>query len=251
MREIIGSIDIGSSKIKLVVAEYINDDFNIICAVEENTFGFENYQITNENDLIKSIKKALDKSAEKLNFKIKKIIVNLPTTSNNFVISDAVNSVKNENSIVGSNDILKVIQSTAYNQININDELISAIPIFFRVGDVETKEPFNKKGKVISAKTVLITANKSEVYDIISVIEKCGLEVVDITSTGLVDYYNFKNNYLDTTTGIIVNIGHSKTQISVFSKGIYINNEVLPIGGANINKDISYIYKLKEKTLLI
>ena len=45
--------------------------------------------------------------------------------------------------MVNSNDILRVLQSTAYNRIN--DELVSLIPIGFRVGD-ETKDPFNKKG---------------------------------------------------------------------------------------------------------
>lgn len=247
MREIISSLDIGCDKIKLVVGEYINNDFNILCALTESTIGFKNYQIINENELIKSIKKILDKVTEKLNIKLKKIIVNIPTTLNNFVISDAVNSVKNEDLIVTSSDILKVIQSTAYNQINANEELVSAIPIYFRVGDNETKDPFNKKGKIISTKTVLVTADKREVYDIISIVEKCGLEVVDITSTGLTDYYNFRNDYIDNATGIIVNIGHSKTQISVFSKGIYVNNEVLPVGGDNINNDISFMYKLRRK----
>ncbi|MDD4406448.1 MAG: cell division FtsA domain-containing protein [Bacilli bacterium] len=247
MREIISSIDIGTDKIKLVVGEYLNNDFNILCALEETTIGFENYNIINEYDLIKAIKKIIDQAHRKLNFKLKKMIVNIPTYLNDFVISDATLSIKNEYLTVSSQDILKVIKNTAYNKININNELISAIPIYFRVGDNETKDPFNKKGKNISTKTVLVTATKREVYDIISIIEKCGLEVIDITSTGLVDYYNFRNDYLDSKTGIIVNIGHSKTQVSVFSKGIYINNEVLPVGGANINKDISFIYKVKRK----
>ena len=247
MREIISSIDIGTDKIKLVVGEYLNNDFNILCALEETTIGFENYNIINEYDLIKAIKKIIDQAHRKLNFKLKKMIVNIPTYLNDFVISDATLSIKNEDLTVSSQDILKVIKNTAYNKININNELISAIPIYFRVGDNETKDPFNKKGKNISTKTVLVTATKREVYDIISIIEKCGLEVIDITSTGLVDYYNFRNDYLDSKTGIIVNIGHSKTQVSVFSKGIYINNEVLPVGGANINKDISFIYKVKRK----
>ncbi|MDD4705741.1 MAG: cell division FtsA domain-containing protein [Bacilli bacterium] len=246
MREIISSIDIGTDKIKLVVGEYLNNDFNILCALEENTVGFENYNIINEYDLIKSIKRIIDQANRKLNFKLKKIIVNIPTNLNDFIISDTTLPIKNEDLTVSSQDILKVIKNTAYNKININNELISAIPIYFRVGDNETKDPFNKKGKKISAKTVLVTANKREVYDIISIIVKCGLEVIDITSTGLVDYYNFRNDYLDNKTGIIVNIGHSKTQVSVFSKGIYINNEVLPVGGININKDIAFIYKVKR-----
>ena len=245
MRKIIGSIDVGCDTIKLVVAEFLNNDFNILCAIEGPSKGFKNYEIIDEESLIKSIRLVVEKANLKLNFKLKKIIANIPTSSNNFVVSEAVNTITNEDSRVTSNDILRIMQSTTYNKININDELVGIVPIYFRVGDGDTKEPFNEKGKNITARTVLITASKKEVYNLIGVLEKCGLEVIDISPPGLVDFYNFRNDYLDLKTGIVVNIGSSKTQISVFSKGIFINNEVIDLGGVNIDKDIAYIYKLK------
>ncbi|MDD2504995.1 MAG: cell division FtsA domain-containing protein [Bacilli bacterium] len=245
MRKIISSIDIGTNTIKLVVAEFINDDFNILCAIDGKTKGFKDYEIVDEIALIKSIKLVIDKASIKLNFKIKKVIANIPTTENNFIVSEATNNINSPDFRVTSNDILRIMQSTAYNKINASSELVSLMPIYFRVGDGEVKTPFNKKGKSITARTVLITASKKEVYDIINVLEKVGLEVIDISSVGLVDYYNYKNDYLDMKTGIVVNIGASKTHVSVVSKGIYINNEVLDLGGFNIDKDISYIYNLK------
>ena len=246
MREIISSIDVGGNKIKLVVGEFYENEFNILCAVEEPTRGFIDHEITNENELIKAIKRVLNKASLKLNFKIKKVIVNIPTSYNNFVISEATEKIDNEESKVTSKCILKVIQNTTKNQININEELIAAIPVYFRVADEETKEPFNKRGKSILAKTVLVTGSKIEVYSLIGVLEKCGLEVIDIASPGLVDYYNFKNETLDKDVGIIVNIGHYKTHVSVINKGIYINNDVIPVGGANIDNDIAFMYKLRR-----
>lgn len=246
MREIISSIDVGGNKIKLVVGEFYENEFNILCAVEEPTRGFIDHEITNENELIKAIKRVLNKASLKLNFKIKKVIVNIPTSYNNFVISEATEKIDNEESKVTSKCILKVIQNTTKNQININEELIAAIPVYFRVADEETKEPFNKRGKSILAKTVLVTGSKIEVYSLIGALEKCGLEVIDIASPGLVDYYNFKNETLDKDVGIIVNIGHYKTHVSVINKGIYINNDVIPVGGANIDNDIAFMYKLRR-----
>jgi len=139
MREIIGSIDIGCDKIKLVVAEFFDNDFNILCALEGNTKGFRNYEIVDDAALIKSIRLVLEKASLKLNFKLKKIIANIPTTYNNFIVSEAVNSITNEDFRVTSNDILRVLQSTTYNKINASEELIGLVLIFFRVGDGETK----------------------------------------------------------------------------------------------------------------
>ena len=39
MREIISSLDIGSTKIKLVVAEIIDDRLNVLCAIDEESRG--------------------------------------------------------------------------------------------------------------------------------------------------------------------------------------------------------------------
>ena len=36
MREIIASIDIGSATLKLVVAEILNERFNVLCALDNN-----------------------------------------------------------------------------------------------------------------------------------------------------------------------------------------------------------------------
>lgn len=58
--------------------------------------------------------------------------------------------------------------------------------------------------------------------------------------------------------GAIVNIGDSVTTVSIFNKGVITNNEVINLGGQNIDNDISFIYKvtrsdakrLKEKMAL-
>ena len=55
--------------------------------------------------------------------------------------------------------------------------------------------------------------------------------------------------------GAIINIGYSKTNVSIFNKGIIIKDSIINLGSKNIDKDISYIYgvdlnsakELKEK----
>jgi len=246
MRKIIGSIDIGSDEIKLIIAEIFNREVNVLCALSEKTVGFKAGVITNEENFIKTVKMLINNASEKLGFKIKKLIANIPTSSNDFLISEATNTITSEDGIVTSNDILRILQTVAYNKVKINDELLAVIPISFRVDEAEEASPIGKKGSNLACKAVLVSAAKSEIYEMLHVLEKCGLEIVDVTATGLVDYYNFKNEKYDTQTGIMVNIGDTKTSLSVFSKGIYINNEVLNVGGALITQDIGYIYKLNK-----
>lgn len=247
MRKIYTALDIGSNYIKLIVGEFINNKLNILCAKKGISRGFYFNQITDEDKLVKSINAVLEEAELELNFKIKNVILNIPTDYNEFTVTDATNEITNEEKIVESTDILKVLQASSYNRIKPNDELIGAIPIMFKVGDYETESPLNKRGKNISVKSVLVSTDKKKVYDLVKLIQKCNLEVVDITTTGMTDYYNFKTSELDSKNVIIVNLGDSSTNISVYSKGIYINNVTLDQGGYDIDKLISETYNVRRK----
>ena len=247
MRRIFSALDIGSKYIKLVVGEFFNGKLNILCAIKGDSQGFRLNQITDPERLEKSINKVLDEANSKLNFKIKKVIVNIPTDYNEFVITESSLDLDEDNNVVTSEDILKVLQKASNNQTKVNDEIIANIPVMFKVGDLETNAPLNKKGKKLSVKSVLVITDKTRIYDLVKVLEKCELEVVDITTTGLVDYYNFKDNDIDSKNSIIVNMGATTTNISVFSKGIYINNISLDMGSEDLDKEIMTHYGIRRK----
>lgn len=61
MRQIIASLDIGSSKIKLVVAELKEEGINILCAIDEESRGIQHGEIVEVDDTVYAIKKLLKK----------------------------------------------------------------------------------------------------------------------------------------------------------------------------------------------
>ena len=66
-------------------------------------------------------------------FKITKLIVNIPTDYNDFKMSESMISVQDEEGIVSSSDILKVLQSSSNGQIKENEELLACLPVMFQV----------------------------------------------------------------------------------------------------------------------
>ena len=106
--------------------------------------------------------------------------------------------------------------------------------------------PLNKRGKTLSVKSVLMTSSKRFIYDFIKAIEESGLEVADITCNGLCDYANFYTESLNNKNGVMVNIGNTSTSVNIISKGIFINSEILNIGGIELEKDICYTFNLKR-----
>lgn len=247
MRKIFSALDIGSNSIKLVVAEFIKNKIHVLLALKKTSYGFKHNTITDKESLKTCINLLLDDAESKLNFRISKVILNIPTDYNSFKMVDYSISIDRDDHIINSNDILKVLKESTVNNASSNEEMIANIPVIFKVGDTETDRPFGKEGNTLSVKSIIVSADKRKIYELINFLSGLKLEVIDITTTGLVDYLNFKTPELDNKNVVIVNLGNTSTNISVFSKGVYINNQTLDIGGIDIDREIALTFNLRKK----
>ena len=247
MRRILSSIDIGTNSIKLVVAEIVRDKINILCAVSEESRGIKKGLIDNFEDTVYSIKKVLKKAEDLLGIKIKKVVASIPEYDLKFTRGEGVNTITNEDGIVTKNDISRILQTNVYNRIDENYELITVIPIDYKLDDKTIKNPVGMMGKKLKLNSLIISAPKKNTYAFIRAIEKCGLEVIDIMLGSMSDYALFNNEFISSNNGIIINIGAGKTTVSAFYKGILVNEDVIDMGGINVDADISFMYKTKLK----
>lgn len=244
MRKIFTALDIGSNTIKVVVGEFIGTKLNILSAVKVTSRGYVNNYILDKEALISRIKEAISKTEEELNIKIRKVILNVPTYNLDFKLTDG--RVELEENIVKSNDIVRLLQDVSKNKIDHKNEIICTLPIMFKVDDEETINPYGKHGNILYVKSILVSTDKKTIYDLATIVNSCNLDIIDITTTGLVDYYNFKSKELDIKNIAIVNLGSTTTNISIFSKGIFINNKIIDDGGFYIDKEIASVYNLKR-----
>ena len=244
MRKIFTALDIGSNTIKVVVGEFIGTKLNILSAVKVTSRGYVNNYILDKEALISRIKEAISKTEEELNIKIRKVILNVPTYNLDFKLTDG--RVELEENVVKSNDIVRLLQDVSKNKIDHKNEIICTLPIMFKVDDEETINSYSKHWNILYVKSILVSTDKKAIYDLATIVNSCNLDIIDITTTGLVDYYNFKSKELDTKNIAIVNLGSTTTNISIFSKGIFINNKIIDDGGFYIDKEIASVYNLKR-----
>ena len=245
MRRILSSIDLGTNSIKLIVAEIYNDKINILCALSEISKGIKKGLIESEEDVLYTIRKILKKAEDILGLKIKKIVCSVPEYDLKFSEGTGVNTITNEDKIVTKKDISRLLKTCAYNKVKDDYELINIIPIEYKLDEKVIDNPVGMYGDKLSLSSIIISAPKQNTYSFIKVLEKSGLDIVDITIGSLADYALFKNDFIDENNGIIINIGAGKTTISAFYKGILVNESVLLDAGINIDNDISFMYKTK------
>ena len=251
MRKIIASLDIGSHTIKLVVGEIVKHKLNILACIETPARGIKKGFIVNPESAIEALADVFKKGEEQLGIPIKKVVVSIPSNGLNCFLSEGYTTISNLEKIVTSNDIVRSLQAAVYNKIADNQELVSILPTKYLVNDtVVSDSPLSMKAEKLKVKAVVVTVPKKNVTPIIHCLEKIDVEVVDVTIGALGDYYEFKNSKNSTEVGALINIGASKTTVSIFNKGIITSSEVIDMGGDNIDYDIGYVYKINRKDAL-
>lgn len=243
MRKIYTSIDIGTYSIKFVVGEYFNDKINILAAHTVPSKGLKKGLIVEPNILVDAIRDGMKEINDMLGIEIKKVIVNVPSYNSKFLLVDGEVDIKNEHGFVTSDDVNHVIKTSVYNKLDPDYELVTVLPIEYSIDDSEgISKPVGKSGQKLEIKGIMVSTPKKNIYSVLSVIEGAGLEVVDITFSGIGDYYEVRNSNLDKKIGVVINIGHETTNVSVFNRGKLIANDVLQVGGINVEKDLAYVF---------
>ena len=246
MNEVFTGIDLGTDSIKVVVSQKINDKYYVLASVSSPSKGIQNGFIEDTKAATSSIRHAMKQVEEAVGFKINKVVACIPSSNCRMDIVLGKTNVADYNEITGL-DVSNVLLDAIRGQDFSKDELVTAMPIGFTV-DEETniKDPKGMKGTVLEARVVISTVPKEPLYRILETLKLAGLETVDIAFASVGDYYTIKNRKYDGLVGAIINIGEDETNVTVFNKGIPIQNGVLPVGSSNVDKDISYVFKSRR-----
>lgn len=249
MKRIYTSIDIGSDSIKIVVGEILAKRLHVLASTCVRSVGVKKGLIVNEAMVVKSINLAIREIETMLGVKIDKALVTVPSNNRELTIVSAEVKVESPDMEVTSSDIIKCLKKSLDNKIDKTKELVTIIPIGFRLDDKDgIKEPLGLVGKKLGVKAVISTVPKRNVYAVLNIMKECNLEVVDLALSPVGDYYMAKSKDLDSKVGAIVNIGAETTNISIFNKGIMIKNSILDLGAKDIDSDIAFAYKVDKST---
>lgn len=247
MKKIYTGIDLGSYSIKIVVCEVINNKFHVLAASNTRCKGIQNGIVTDINEAKPYLLKAKQDVEEMLGISIDQAVVTVPIDDISFDIVEGNTTTANENKIIASDDICNVFQDAILGRVEENKELITITPISFQIDDSElVSDPKGMIGDTLKVKAVIASIPKVNFRNVVNLLKECGIEAVDVTFGALGDYYETKSPEFDHSTSAIINIGYSKTEVSVFNKGIMIKNAIVDSGSRLIDKDLSYMYKIKK-----
>lgn len=241
---IYSSIDIGTDTIKFVVMEYIDNKFNILASTNTKTFGIKRGVISDKDLLAKSLIEGNKDIEKQLGFKINKAIITLPCYDSDISLCSGETEVS---SVVSGSDISNVLNKIIKENLESDREVITVSPIDFNVDNEEkVLDPKGLKSYKLGCRTLISTMPKELVYSYLEVLNIASIEVIDLCFNTVGDYYTVKKEEYSDNIGAVINIGHSKTEIGIFNKGLLVKNEIYPIGSKQIDHDLKYFYKINS-----
>ena len=175
------SLDIGTTSIKVVVAEYVRGQLNIIGVGNEKSEGLSRGVIVDIDETVESIRKAVRQAEQKSNIQIKDVIVGIPSNQISIEPCHGMIAVSSENREITDVDVYNVISAAKVRSVAPEREIISVIPEEFIVDGFDgIKDPRGMIGVRLELFASMITGPKTIVHNIKRCIDKAGLNIEEM-----------------------------------------------------------------------
>ena len=241
-QEIFVSLDIGTTSIKVVVAEAINGRVNIIGVGNEKSRGLSRGVIVDIDETVYSIQQAVAQAERKAGVKINEVVVGVP--SNQLAIEEChgMIAVSGENREITYRDVENVIAAAKVRSIPPEREIISIIPEEFIVdGFNGIRDPRGMIGVRLELYARLITGPKTIIHNIRRCVQKAGLYISEfVLQPQAISQVAINRDEREFGT-VIIDMGGGQTSASILYDNQLKYSFVDQEGGDFVTKDISVI----------
>lgn len=205
-------------------------------------------KIVDDYSVVLSIKSAVEEVSNTLGVKFDKCILGLNMMNARLCKSAAAVKINTDPSIITGKSVEDVLSKCADGRVPLDYVLASVVPVEFTIdGDSIVKKPVGIESTNLGLKGIVVSSPKDYVSEMLDIVNRAGLKVLDVVPNSLGDYYAHRTPEMDKSIGAVVNLGYDSTTVSIFNKGIITNSNSFPLGVRNIIKDISFVSKIGDK----
>ncbi|MBN6185931.1 cell division protein FtsA [Aneurinibacillus sp. BA2021] len=238
--EYIVSLDIGTSKVRVIIGEINSGIINVIGVGTADSQGIKKGAIVDIDETVQSIRQAVEKAERMVDLPIRHVVVGISGNHIQLQSSHGVVAVSSENREIADEDIERVMKAAQVIAIPPEREIIDVVPVQYIVdglGDIS--DPRGMMGVRLEMEGTIITGAKTVIHNLARCIERAGLSIVGMYLMPLASSEIALTKDEKNLGVVLVDIGAGSTTVSVFEMGTLSAFSVLPIGGEYITNDIA------------
>jgi len=241
------SLDIGSSKVCILIAEMNKKQFNIMGVGTSECKGVKKGIIVDIDATVDSIKSAVKQAEQMANKEIKSVFVNIAGGHTSINKNRGVIAVSRDDREITPDDVKRAMQAAKVMAVPPDKEIIDIIPEQFIVdGYDEIRDPIGMIGVRLEVDANIVVASCTNVQNIIRCVQRSGLGIDGIITEPLGTSSVILNDDEKELGVALVDVGAETTDISIFKKGSLSFTKLIPVGGNHITNDISIVCKISS-----
>ena len=235
-------LDIGTTAVKVVVAEYVDSQMNIIGVGNAKSEGINRGIIVDIDKTVQAIQRAVRQAEEKAGIQIRSVSVGVPANLLEVENCQGMIAVNSESKEITDDDVRNVASAALVRSTPPERQIIAILPQEFTVDGFEgIKDPRGMIGVRLEMFGVVYTGPKTILHNIRKCVEKSGLIVNELVITPLALTESILSDGEKDFGMIVIDIGGGQTTTSVMHdkqlKFTHVNQE----GGEFVTKDISTV----------
>ena len=248
-KQIISGIDIGTTKIAVVIAEWDKSDntINIMGVGEAPSDGLKKGIVVNMNKTVDSLTQALSMAEHQADVEVDGAFVGITgdhirgiNYSGVITVSKGSNRQPVGQEITQS-DVQRVLDHAQSINLSPDRRILHVLSRDFKVDDRSgIKNPLGLAGHRLEAKVHLVTSAINVEKDLHTCMEKAGVEVIEFVLEPLASAHSVLDENERKLGVILVDIGGGTTDVIVYHEGGVLHAGTVPLGGSNITYDIAY-----------
>jgi cell division protein FtsA len=235
---LIVGLDVGTTKVCVVVGEITDDGVDIIGIGQHPSKGLRKGVIVNIDATIEAIRRAVEEAELMAGCDILSVYASVSGSHVKGINSNGIVSVKNKT--ITEKDMERVIDGASAVVLPMDREVIHVIPQEYVVDDQHgISEPLGMAGMKFEANVHIVTASRACIDNIVKCAQRCGLNVNEVVLSTLASAEATLTPDEKEMGTVLVDVGGGTTDVVVYVGGSVVHTSVIPLGGNHVTQDIT------------
>ena len=245
-KDLVVGLDIGTSKVMVVVAEVLaGGELKLAGLGVAPGNGLKRGVVVNIDATVQSIQQALKEAELMADCKISRVYTGITGSHIRGINSSGMVAVKDRE--VSAADVARVVETAKAINISTDQRLLLVEPQEFVIDGQDVREPIGMSGIRLEAKIHLVTGAQSAAENIIKCVRRCGLEVEQLMLNPHASSKAVLTEDEKDLGVVMVDIGAGTTDVAIFTGGAIRHTAVIPIAGDLITSDIAMALRTPTK----
>ncbi len=237
----VAGIDIGTTKVTVVIGETDTDGAPRLIGIgSQPCKGMRKGILVNMESACNSLRAAVQEAEAMAGVEMESAFVSVAGAHIRSFNSRGSVVVSGRDGEVSQDDLERVLEAARAVSIPPDREILHVLPQEYTLdGQNGIDQPLGMSGSRLMASVHLVTAAASTVQNIVTCVNRTGIEVADVILGQLASAESVLLPDEKQLGALLIDVGGDTTDVAVFEKNAIWHTSVLPAGGDNFTNDIA------------